>query len=33
MEVVADIVATRVEQVQGDLARLTERFRAPQRIG
>ena len=28
MEVLAAIVATRVEQVHGDVARLTERFRA-----
>ena len=27
MQVLAGIVAARVEQVQGDMARLTERFR------
>jgi GAF domain-containing protein len=29
MQVLADIVATRVEQAEGNLARLTERLRAP----
>ena len=28
MQVLADIVAARVDQVHGDIARLTERFRA-----
>jgi GAF domain-containing protein len=30
MQILAGIVATRVERAQGDLARLTERFRRPQ---